>query len=732
MTVPESEPDQPTAADETEVQPAATPSSPPESLGLVAKLKSLGKLRLSGLVLFSISMLALLSIVVRLPSALGVQRTGLPAELEIVGHEGEYSPKIDGTYHIVIDVAQGRSAYMSHYDNKTVSFAWHATRDRSIAFADADIVFILPRNTPELTLTWDDPSLNPVTIGPGDPKRSALFRVPIPDQYRAHAILPFDLTAPEGTRNLHLDAIELQPRNDELKEADNRSKRTRRKTRWALFWCSIGLLGIVLRRPPSKQAALMTALYLGLASGAFVTISAEHRYTGTLLDYPGDFASKFRSSNLNSSLLTAIAIRRGQGVGYPGTTLGKVRVLTYRMPGHALFLAASSVWVSNPENIVGMARAGALGQALLWMFGFALFGAVSGFIFEAWRPALAGSLVVLHPSSIDRLQADSVILPLGLLVVSALLVVYFTERHRERVPWWAHLVVHLAFSCWLVVRTDVLIAWIVVSLLLHLPRYWRRLWMPIACVLLIGVSWGFAKVELERRHGREMPFQMFTANTGHVAFVGLWQVPEHKFRWTHSDSSYDSWIKQHDYRYAAPETASFATRGVLRFYLTYPGYVISLTIHKMRKYFTRNAWTGHLSRATPADLGRAFRYGLLWSLSGILFVALLIGYHRRWQLIGWSLVLFNLPLFFILQESAGRFVTFPTVAITLFASLTLLDAGFWRLWFRQAYRAVPFLVLWVTLFFFVDNLDEALLASDSFRYSTPFLDPAHCSLSQFK
>jgi hypothetical protein len=113
-------------------------------------------------------------------------------------------------------------------------------------------------------------------------------------------------------------------------------------------------------------------------------------------------------------------------------------------------------------------------------------------------------------------------------------------------------------------------------------------------------------------------------------------------------------------------------------------------------------------------------------------LSLVVGYRRlQTLLLGW-VVLFNVPIFFLVYSSGGRFYNASAVALVV-ASLTLLtDAGFYRKVLGRPFLsgAVVAGVLAVTLF--GTQLDLFLIEWDALRYASPFLDPAASTLSVFR
>jgi len=96
---------------------------------------------------------------------------------------------------------------------------------------------------------------------------------------------------------------------------------------------------------------------------------------------------------------------------------------------------------------------------------------------------------------------------------------------------------------------------------------------------------------------------------------------------------------------------------------------------------------------------------------------------RRALLLGWPLA-FNLPLFLFFFSDDMRHVAPVTAALLVTGVVPLLEAGFYRTLLARRARALAVVTAFVALWFLMHWADAALLASDRWRYWTPFLDPA--------
>ncbi len=132
------------------------------------------------------------------------------------------------------------------------------------------------------------------------------------------------------------------------------------------------------------------------------------------------------------------------------------------------------------------------------------------------------------PNQLANTQADSIMVAVYLLTAAALCLYLERERSVGWPPFGYHLLVHLAFALWFLMRPDGVVGWAALSLIL----YWRAsryALLPAALYVAIGTSWGVYK----GRYTGE--FSMTTNTVGDNAWIGLWQVPS-QFRWQTADA----------------------------------------------------------------------------------------------------------------------------------------------------------------------------------------------------
>ena len=165
-----------------------------------------------------------------------------------------------------------------------------------------------------------------------------------------------------------------------------------------------------------------------------------------------------------------------------------------------------------------------------------------------------------------------------------------------------------------------------------------------------------------------------------------------------------------------------ALRQVARFAATYPVYCGHLVLHRLLAFIDVNVFNGRL--AFPHVDYERLRGPAVFGLGVVVMLALLPGHERQRTLfLAWPLF-FNLPLFLVFFSDDMRHVA-PVSASLLVSSIPLLtETGFYQAAWRQRGRAAALAAGLLIAWLGARQLDQALLASDAWRYWTPFLDPA--------
>ena len=109
-------------------------------------------------------------------------------------------------------------------------------------------------------------------------------------------------------------------------------------------------------------------------------------------------------------------------------------------------------------------------------------------------------------------------------------------------------------------------------------------------------------------------------------------------------------------------------------------------------------------------------------------VSLAVNHQRRRSiLLGWA-IFFNMPLFFVLFESSGRFYPAAGVALTVLAIALLFERELYARMARHPWR-VAAVVACVVLFVVAgEPVERWIMTNDAVHYWAPLLDPATSTL----
>jgi hypothetical protein len=415
--------------------------------------------------------------------------------------------------------------------------------------------------------------------------------------------------------------------------------------------------------------------------------------------------------NLNYGMYLGSRLLEGKGL-----TLWSGWVPWERMPGYGLFNALAGVVAGFKSDLVSVGLSALKLHLLLFAVAPAFFVAATGRVMRPGVAVAAAMIAALLPNQLAFTQVDSIMVSIYFLIGGALCLFLDQSRGGVTPRFRYHLLVHLGFALWFIMRADALPGWAAMSLILYW-RAWRYLALPVALYLAIGMSWGLYKY---RYTG---DFSMTTSNLGNVAWVGLWQVP-HKFKWRTEDESYFSWMRELGLPPTSQRASNAALREVLRFTLTYPLYVPHLMLHRGLEYLDLLT-PGRSNVVTfPHAPVYALRAPIVWALLGVIALCLCLPYEaRRTLYLAWPL-LFNLPIFLFFFSDGPRHVA-PCLTAQVVAALPpLCEAGFYRALLGRRRRALALAAAFVAAWFLAHQMDEFLLASDRVRYWAPLLDPA--------
>lgn len=414
-------------------------------------------------------------------------------------------------------------------------------------------------------------------------------------------------------------------------------------------------------------------------------------------------------ANLNYGMYLGSRLLQGEGL-----TFGPGWVPWERTPGYGLFCALAGVAAGFKTDIFTIGLVSIELHLLFFALANAAFVVAAARVMRPGVAVAAAVLVCFMPNQLANTQADSIMVSVYLLTAAALCLYRDQERQGAWPAFRYHLLVHLSFALWFLMRPDGVVGWAAVSLILYW-RSWRYLALPAALYLAIGLSWGVYKY----RYTGE--FSMTTNTVGDNAWIGLWQVPS-KFRWQTADPSYFEWAARVGVPATSKRASDTALREVARFVATYPVYAVHLALHRFLQFVDINVFNGLLSY--PRVEYETLRGPAVWSLMGVVALCLVLPHEsRRALFLGWPL-LFNLPLFLLFFSDGMRHVAPCSAALLVSAAPPLLEARFYAALGRRRRLTLAVAATLAAVWFLAHWIDRALLASDGWRYWTPLLDPA--------
>ena len=426
-------------------------------------------------------------------------------------------------------------------------------------------------------------------------------------------------------------------------------------------------------------------------------------------------------ANLNGGLHLGFRLLEGKGL-----TLRDGLVPWERMPGYGLFCAAAGILFGH-RTLLDLAMSVVLLQTVFYSVAVGVFAAAAMHVLRPPAAWAVGLVVAWLPKQLAFTQADAIIAPVALLMLAALAIRLRRTGQGQPVPLAVDVLVHASFALWLLMRPDVLPGWAIVSLALHW-RQWRRLVIPVTLFLIVGGGWGAYKA----RYTGE--FALTTSSGGASLFCGLWEVPS-RFRYAMActDETYFDWIHQHTpFQPQSAAANSFATREVLRFWLTYPGHVFVMLCDKMMQVLNGDLWPGYVTPLQVAWFNVVPRYAIVMSLLTVIAACVVLDYERaRTLLLGWPLLL-DAPLFFVMFASLGRFYAAVGVALVAASVPPLFEPAFYTVLWANKRRTAALLACAVLIAATAWPLHAWLLRNDALHYWTPLLDPAGSRLSELK
>jgi hypothetical protein len=431
--------------------------------------------------------------------------------------------------------------------------------------------------------------------------------------------------------------------------------------------------------------------------------------------YGAELVESGSNGNLTGSLYVGSRLLQGLGATEPPGI-----VQWHRMPGYGLFCGLAAA-IGRTTDVVEIAMTVIVLQVLLYTVSVGTFVAAAARVFAPWLACLLGVLVTLLPKQLHYTQVDSIATPIALLVAAALLMHLAATRVGEPWPFHTFLLVNLAFAFWFFMRNDVLPGWVIVSLMLVAPR-WRFLAVPLLLMLAVAVPWGLYK----QRYTHE--FSPLPTNTGEVLFLGLCEVPG-RFPYLCTDAGYFEWVQRAIGRNPTSRHASDAAAAeVVRHWVTYPIHFVFMVLTKFRRCVSDHSWLGIHTRFS-------WLYTIVREADAFLFllaavaVAVAVDHERRRSLLlGWAMF-FNMPLFFVAFESAGRFYAAAGAAAVVAAVPLLVEPGFYRHVVRRRRRAAIVLACVAALVVGGRWFEGFVETHDGLHYWAPLLDPRGSTLA---
>lgn len=489
----------------------------------------------------------------------------------------------------------------------------------------------------------------------------------------------------------------------------------------ALAICAamVALVWIVPRDIATSLAPwLAAALCLGICLLEIGVTFSPHWSLDLRAAYAKQWLSERPGSNLIGGLQEGVRIAQGKGV-----TIADGFVQWHRMPGYGLLCGALAA-IGGITDLIELVPLVVVAQCLLYSVAVGVFVCAALRMFTPTIAFLVGVVVIMLPKQLAYTQVDSIIAPIQLVVIAALLRYLADERDDHPPTFPRFLEVNLAFALWFLVRTDVLPGWFIVSAMLA-GRRWRRMALPIVLTLLIAVPWGLYKRPF--RH----EFTLLPTNAGEVLMLGLCEVPG-AFPYECGDDGYFSWARRNGHFDPATGSASaHATAEAVRHWMTYPVHFVFMVLTKAYRAVMLESFPGFQTRFNLPFSGVHPRTGgthVFLALLLPLAAAFAARYERRRTLlVGWALF-FNMPLFFVMFASDGRFYAAAGVSLVAAAIPLLCDPGFYRA-VRQRPRNVAAAVACVlALAVGVGPFEQWVASHDAVHYWSPLLDPAKSSL----
>lgn len=378
-----------------------------------------------------------------------------------------------------------------------------------------------------------------------------------------------------------------------------------------------------------------------------------------------------------------------------------------RMPGYGFVLSVMTIFMSKPINLLDILINSIFFQIFLFAAAASYFAYTASKITKCWIIALA-IILIRYYSFAPNTQIEG-IMPAVILFILGNNCLFINKIQQNKVPsFMYHLLLHFGFLLWFLIRADIVPAWMIISIILYARPLKNLKYMLIPTLMLLtsGLTWALWKQQYTHE------FSMTTNSIGASFMVGLWEIP-HKFIWQVSDGTYFDWI-QNTFKISAmsKHASNIAMHQVLRFYLTYPFYMVTLVWHKFMLYVTQQS---------------NVQYTLVFLF--IIITSIMLNYKRlQTLLLAWP-ILFNVPVFFLSYSGGGRFYFAPAISLIITSTFLIFDTGYYRRIQQLPVRFIILLLIFILIAYKGMTLDNYLIHNNKFRYATPFLNPAKSTLN---
>jgi hypothetical protein len=433
--------------------------------------------------------------------------------------------------------------------------------------------------------------------------------------------------------------------------------------------------------------------------------------------YAAELVRSGPDGNLTGGLYEGSRLVQGLGQTVPSGPGGTVQ--WHRMPGYGLFSAVAAA-IGRTTDLIEIAMLVIVLQLIVYSASLGIFMVAAQRVFAPGIAWLMGVSLAILPKQIANTQVDAIVAAIALLVMAALLTYLAEEQERGTAAFRTYCLVNLAFALWFLMRNDVLPGWIAVSLVLSWRR-WHYFLVPVALIATIALPWALYKRQY--RH----TFDLMPTNTGEVMFLSLCEVPG-RFPFACTDAGYFDWAARNGESDPTSRRAStLAIREVVRHWITYPVHFAFMVWFKFRRCVYNSSWPGFQTPFNQPYIVLREAGGFLYLLA-VVAVSLLVDHQRRRSmLLGWALF-FNMPLFFVMFESSGRFYPAAGVALNVLALALLFERGLYVQMARRPWRAAAVAACVAAFVVAGEPVERWITANDAVHYWAPLLDPAASTL----